>query len=127
MKALQRPRIRLPDSAKASTRVPKARQTRKISTSTSNVTVGIRKEDPGRLWERRCERENEPTACFCADNQLYFSGPVTPDAVHELVREGVQVLIQPCERRVWPNEEFVKVRVLFALPGAYVINSRIIL
>ncbi|KAG8910593.1 hypothetical protein FRC01_006246, partial [Tulasnella sp. 417] len=34
--------------------------------------------------------------------------PVTPDAVHELVREGVQVLIQPCERRVWSNDEFVK-------------------
>ncbi|KAG8912919.1 hypothetical protein FRC00_003491, partial [Tulasnella sp. 408] len=88
MKALQRPRIRLSDAPSARPKVPKSRQRRNISTSTSKVTVGIRKEDPGRLWERRC--------------------PVTPDAVHDLVRDGVQVLIQPCERRVWSNEEFVK-------------------
>ncbi|KAG8905005.1 hypothetical protein FRB99_000878 [Tulasnella sp. 403] len=60
---------------------------RQASTS-PKVVLGVRKEDPGRLWERRC--------------------PVTPDAVNDLVREGVEVLIQPCERRVWPNEEFVK-------------------
>lgn len=88
MKVLQRPRIRLSDGPSAPTKVLKSRQRRNISNSASKVTVGIRKEDPGRLWERRC--------------------PVTPDAVHELVRDGVQVLIQPCERRVWPNEEFVK-------------------
>ncbi|KAG8868396.1 hypothetical protein FRB98_003566, partial [Tulasnella sp. 332] len=58
------------------------------SSPISKVVVGIRREDPGRLWERRC--------------------PVTPDAVNDLVREGVQVLVQPCDRRIWKNEEFVK-------------------
>jgi hypothetical protein len=34
-----------------------------------------------------------------------------PDAVHELVhKERVNVLIQNCERRVFPADEFVKVR-----------------
>ena len=55
------------------------------------LTIGIRKEDSTRIWERRC--------------------PLTPDAVHELVhKEGVDVLVQPCERRVWRREEFVEVR-----------------
>ena len=55
------------------------------------LTIGIRKEDSTRIWERRC--------------------PLTPDAVHELVhKEGVDVLVQPCERRVWRVEEFVEVR-----------------
>ena len=55
------------------------------------ITVGIRREDPERIWERRC--------------------PLTPEAVHELVtNEGVDVLVQPCERRVWRMEELLKVR-----------------
>ncbi len=37
-------------------------------------------------------------------------GPVPPEAVNELVRQGVEVLVQPCDRRVWTNDEFVKVR-----------------
>lgn len=37
------------------------------------------------------------------------TGPVPPDAVYELVRQGAQVLVQPCDRRIWPNDEFVKV------------------
>ena len=58
---------------------------------TGKLTIGIRKEDSTRIWERRC--------------------PLTPDAVHELVhKEGVDVLVQPCERRVWRGEEFVEVR-----------------
>lgn len=40
------------------------------------------------------------------------AGPVTPDAVNDLVRAGVQVLVQPCDRRIWTNEEFVKVGAL---------------
>ncbi|KAG8924983.1 hypothetical protein FRC02_010062 [Tulasnella sp. 418] len=67
--------------------------TRRFSTSRSvsdagKVVVGVRREDPNRIWERRC--------------------PVTPDAVNELVRDGVEVLVQPCERRVWSDDEFVK-------------------
>ena len=54
------------------------------------LTIGIRREDPQRIWERRC--------------------PLTPDAVHELVtREGVDVLVQPCERRVWRMSEMIEV------------------
>lgn len=54
------------------------------------MTIGIRREDPARIWERRC--------------------PLTPDAVHDLVhKDGVEVLVQDCERRVWSTDEFVKV------------------
>jgi alpha-aminoadipic semialdehyde synthase len=58
--------------------------------STSQVTIGIRREDPSRIWERRC--------------------PLTPDAVEVLVRQkGVRVLVQDCDRRVFGLGEFVKV------------------
>lgn len=54
------------------------------------LTIGLRREDPQRIWERRC--------------------PLTPEAVHELVtNEDVDVLVQPCERRVWRMEELLKV------------------
>ena len=54
------------------------------------MTIGIRREDPRRIWERRC--------------------PISPDAVNELVeKEGVEVLVQDCERRVWSTNDFVKV------------------
>jgi alpha-aminoadipic semialdehyde synthase len=56
------------------------------------VTIGIRREDPGRIWERRC--------------------PLTPEAVEVLVKkEGVSVLVQDCDRRVFGVGEFVKVCV----------------
>ena len=54
------------------------------------LTVGLRREDPTRIWERRC--------------------PLTPTAVNELVRDGARVLVQPCDRRVFPIREFVEVR-----------------
>ena len=58
--------------------------------SNTKLTVGIRREDPLRIWERRC--------------------PLTPDAVHELVhKDGVEVLVQPCERRVWRMSEMIEV------------------
>ncbi|GJJ14359.1 hypothetical protein Clacol_008623 [Clathrus columnatus] len=60
-------------------------------TSKSNgvLTVGIRREDPTRLWERRC--------------------PLTPSAVQQLVQEeGVRVLVQHCNRRVFETREFEK-------------------
>ena len=62
--------------------------TRRRALSTKPI-IGIRREDPQRLWERRC--------------------PLTPDAVEQLVNEGVSVLVQPCERRVFKTEDFVKV------------------
>lgn len=67
---------------------------RSVSTTTvasqQPVTLGIRREDPERIWERRC--------------------PLTPDAVEHLVRkEGVKVLVQDCDRRVFPISDFVKV------------------
>ncbi|CCL98467.1 uncharacterized protein FIBRA_00465 [Fibroporia radiculosa] len=59
------------------------------SSNASKLTIGIRREDPLRIWERRC--------------------PLTPDVVNELTeKEGVDVLIQECERRVWSTDEFVK-------------------
>ena len=52
--------------------------------------LGIRREDPQRIWERRC--------------------PLTPEAVERLVNEhNVEVLVQPCDRRIFKTEEFVKV------------------
>jgi hypothetical protein len=55
------------------------------------LTVGIRREDAARIWERRA--------------------PLTPGAVRALVRdERVRVLVQPCARRVFPLAEFLAVR-----------------
>ncbi|CDO70674.1 hypothetical protein BN946_scf184761.g12 [Trametes cinnabarina] len=55
----------------------------------AKLTIGIRREDPARIWERRC--------------------PLTPDAVRELVeKDGVEVLVQPCERRVFTAHDFLK-------------------
>lgn len=57
----------------------------------AKLTVGIRREDPARIWERRC--------------------PLTPDVVHELVeKDGVEVLVQPCDRRVFTSNDFLKAR-----------------
>lgn len=62
-------------------------------TQPGKLTIGIRREDPERIWERRC--------------------PLTPDAVQELVeKDGVDVLVQPCERRVFTSSDFLKVRIL---------------
>jgi len=63
--------------------------------STRNVlqklTVGLRREDPLRIWERRA--------------------PLTPDAVNILVeQEGVEVILEPCERRIFTNREYEMVR-----------------
>ena len=65
---------------------------RHAHTHAPKLTIGIRKEDAERIWERRC--------------------PLTPDAVHDLVHnQGVDVLVQPCERRVWRTGELLEVRV----------------
>lgn len=65
-----------------------APQSRSASTG---LTIGIRREDPARIWERRC--------------------PLTPEAIYQLVRkDGVNVLVQPCERRVFTMRELKEVR-----------------
>lgn len=62
-----------------------------VAPSSSKLTIGIRRENPSRIWERRC--------------------PLTPDVVESLVNEeNVDVLIQDCDRRVFPVHQFVKVR-----------------
>ena len=59
------------------------------ATNSPKLVVGIRKEDPSRIWERRA--------------------PLTPDAVHRLVKStGVDVLIQDCERRTFSISDYVK-------------------
>ncbi|KAG6372697.1 Saccharopine dehydrogenase-domain-containing protein [Boletus reticuloceps] len=60
-----------------------------VAPSSSKLTIGIRRENPARIWERRC--------------------PLTPDAVASLVQEeNVDVFIQDCDRRVFPVHQFVK-------------------
>ena len=60
------------------------------SVTAPRLTIGIRREDPLRIWERRC--------------------PLTPDLVNELVeKDGVDVLIEDCDRRVWNTSTFVQV------------------
>ncbi len=73
--------------------LPPGRPTpRFFSSQITPVTIGIRREDPRRVWERRA--------------------PLTPDAVAELVsRDNVRVLVQECERRVFPLEEYIHVRL----------------
>ncbi|KAH8993244.1 Saccharopine dehydrogenase-domain-containing protein [Lactarius hatsudake] len=70
--------------------LPPGRFTHRFYASQStSITVGIRREDPGRKWERRA--------------------PLTPDAVAELVsHDRVRVLIQECERRVFPVDEYIR-------------------
>ncbi|CAE6438833.1 unnamed protein product [Rhizoctonia solani] len=63
----------------------------------AKVTVGLRREDPGRIWERRT--------------------PLTPDAVEDLVESGAQVLVEECERRVWRNHDYAKAGAKLVPPG----------
>jgi hypothetical protein len=70
--------------------LPARRTLATVSPEHTKVVVGIRREDPSRIWERRC--------------------PVTPDEVAQLVqRLNVDVLIQNCDRRVFPVDHFIKV------------------
>lgn len=69
--------------------VSRSRHSRHLATS-SPLVIGIRREDPSRIWERRV--------------------PLTPDAVKSLVSQhGVKVLLQPCARRVFPTYEYTNV------------------
>ncbi|KAF9790341.1 Saccharopine dehydrogenase-domain-containing protein [Thelephora terrestris] len=72
--------------------------------SIPKLVVGIRKEDPSRIWERRA--------------------PLTPDAVHHLLNStGVDVLIQECERRAFCTSDYVKAgaRVHKTLEPAHIV------
>jgi alpha-aminoadipic semialdehyde synthase len=54
----------------------------------SRLVLGIRREDPARIWERR--------------------SPLTPEAVHNLINtSNVDVLIQDCEHRAFKTADFV--------------------
>lgn len=67
-----------------------AKHAREYSQASAPLTIGIRREDPERIWERRC--------------------PLTPDAVHELVhKDKVRVLVQECDRRIFTMDDFYKV------------------
>lgn len=52
------------------------------------TTIGIRKEDPARVWERRA--------------------PLTPEAVASLVGGGqdVTVEVEECGRRCFPDDDY---------------------
>ncbi|VDC06971.1 unnamed protein product [Peniophora sp. CBMAI 1063] len=58
------------------------------ASSKASVTIGLRQEDPERVWERR--------------------SPLTPDAVADLIaKDGVRVLVQECDKRVFPLDDYV--------------------
>ncbi|KAF9236788.1 Saccharopine dehydrogenase-domain-containing protein [Melanogaster broomeanus] len=70
----------------------------------SKLTIGIRREDSARIWERRC--------------------PLTPVAVESLVHEdNVDVLIQDCDRRVFPVDQYIKAgaRIHSTLEPAHIV------
>ena len=91
---------------RVSVALPPGRLThRSHSSQTTPVTIGIRREDPARIWERRA--------------------PLTPDTVAELVsRDNVRVLVQECERRVFPLEEYIRVRSIYACDSEFIIERR---
>ena len=61
-----------------------------VQATKATVTIGLRQEDPERVWERR--------------------SPLTPDTVADLVeREGVRVLVQECDKRVFPLDDYIHV------------------
>ena len=64
--------------------------TRAMASSSATVTIGILRETYG-PWERRC--------------------PLTPNHVRELLQRHphVRVLVQPCQRRVFPPDEYERV------------------
>ncbi|KAJ7069890.1 Saccharopine dehydrogenase-domain-containing protein [Mycena amicta] len=60
-----------------------------LSRSGRPLVLGLRREDPSRIWERRT--------------------PLTPDAVRKLVSEHkVQVQVEHCDRRVFRDHEYVQ-------------------
>lgn len=61
-------------------------RSRGFSTSLAALaTLGMRREDPRRVWERRA--------------------PLTPDAVKTLAKDHT-VEVEACERRCFPDEQY---------------------
>ncbi|KAJ6508932.1 Saccharopine dehydrogenase-domain-containing protein [Mycena sanguinolenta] len=58
--------------------------------TTPSLVIGLRREDPARIWERRT--------------------PLTPDAVKRLLSErpGVKVHVEHCDRRVFRDHEYIQ-------------------
>ncbi|ORX36707.1 Saccharopine dehydrogenase-domain-containing protein [Kockovaella imperatae] len=70
-------------------RRPLCQHARIIRSNRWLTTIGIRREDPKRIWERRT--------------------PLTPAAVSLLARAGeVEVEVESCQRRSFPNKEYEK-------------------
>lgn len=79
----------MPLVRRATTGLRKVSHARQASTK-AVVTIGLRQEDPERVWERR--------------------SPLTPAAVADLVtKDGVRVLVQECDKRVFPLDDYVHV------------------
>ncbi|KAG6841650.1 hypothetical protein C0991_008635 [Blastosporella zonata] len=60
---------------------------RRSLTTRTSVTIGIRREDPRRIWERRA--------------------PLSPRAVKALVEGGINVEFEHCDRRVFRDDEYI--------------------
>lgn len=73
--------------------IPPRQLARAQSLSTSaraNTVLGLRAEDVQRVWERRA--------------------PLSPRHVKELIeRDGVEVVVQRSEKRVWRDDEYRQV------------------
>lgn len=67
------------------------------------MTLGIRREDPGRVWERRV--------------------PLTPEAVQSLLSStrDLKVEVESCRRRCFPDDLYAKVRATSELEQSDVI------
>ncbi|KAG8708682.1 hypothetical protein FRC09_001090, partial [Ceratobasidium sp. 395] len=88
-------------------RILAQRGTRTISTK-GRVTVGLRREDPARTWERRT--------------------PLTPDGVEELVEKlGAEVLVEECERRVHRTRDYEKAGARIVPAGKHALEPADIL
>lgn len=81
-----------------------SRRAHSSSTSPRPVTIGIRREDPARLWERRV--------------------PLTPQAVATLVRDSnVEVVVQSCDRRVFKDSEYEAVSFPVSFAIVFILDS----
>ncbi|KAE9399607.1 hypothetical protein BT96DRAFT_1019391 [Gymnopus androsaceus JB14] len=62
---------------------------RNIATVATPLVIGLRREDPSRIWERRV--------------------PLTPQSIRNLVESGqVEFHVQPCSRRIFTDAEYVE-------------------
>lgn len=72
--------------SRPTSRVVQLHQSRGFATSLAALaTLGMRREDPRRVWERRA--------------------PLTPDAIRDLIKDNT-VEVESCERRCFPDEAY---------------------